>query len=251
MRGPAAGQGGRSAGRLRQAHAVRRHASTSTIEKERMPRKEKFRQGFLDVPEIERPEWGVSFTADADDSDEVHAPVRRTRFQFPLTADITNWYLGFNMLDPVVGNGGTPEQREATASCARRSRSRSTGKRATAASSATRAATPRTARCRRACSARASSTPRVPQPGHAPRRQTASIDAPPDRRREAAARRGRLPRRPRRRRPAGRWCSTTTSSAPSRRSSRPRTTGWSSSSPRSASSSRSAPPTSTSSRTRR
>ena len=32
-----------------------------TIEKEKVPRKEKFKQGYLDVPEIERPEWGVQF----------------------------------------------------------------------------------------------------------------------------------------------------------------------------------------------
>jgi len=83
-----------------------------TIEKERTPRKEKFRQGFLDVPEIERPEWGVSFKADADDSDEMRRLFDERKFQFPLTADITNWYLGFNMLDPVVGNTGTPQERE-------------------------------------------------------------------------------------------------------------------------------------------
>ncbi|HVQ05606.1 MAG TPA: ABC transporter substrate-binding protein [Burkholderiaceae bacterium] len=83
-----------------------------TIEKERTPRKEKFRQGFLDVPEIERPEWGVSFKADADDSDEMRKLFDQRKFQFPLTADITNWYLGFNMLDPAVGDVGTPQQRE-------------------------------------------------------------------------------------------------------------------------------------------
>ena len=49
-------------------------------------------------------------SADADDSDEVRRLFDERGFQFPLTADITNWYLGFNMLDPVVGNGGTPEQ---------------------------------------------------------------------------------------------------------------------------------------------
>lgn len=83
-----------------------------TIEKERTPRKEKFRQGFLDVPEIERPEWGVSFKADADDSDDMRRLFDERKFQFPLTADITNWYLGFNMLDPVVGHVGTPQRRE-------------------------------------------------------------------------------------------------------------------------------------------
>jgi len=83
-----------------------------TIEKERTPRKEKFKQGYLDVPEIERPEWGVAFQADMDDSDEVKRLFEERGFKLPLIADISNWYLGFNMLDPVVGNIGPPEQRE-------------------------------------------------------------------------------------------------------------------------------------------
>ena len=83
-----------------------------TIEKERTPRKEKFRQGYLDVPEIERPDWGVEFKANREDSDEVKRLFEERKFQFPLTADISNWYIGFNMLDPVVGNVGTPQERE-------------------------------------------------------------------------------------------------------------------------------------------
>lgn len=83
-----------------------------TIEKEKVPRKEKFKQGYLDVPEIERPEWGVDFTNDANDSDEVKRLFEQRGFKFPLMTDISNWYLGFNMLDPVVGRGDTPEQQE-------------------------------------------------------------------------------------------------------------------------------------------
>jgi ABC-type transport system substrate-binding protein len=82
----------------------------STIEKEKVPRKEKFKQGYLDVPEIERPEWGVEFRTDMDDSDEVKRLYEQRGFQFPLATDINNWYLGFNWLDPVVGRGDTPEQ---------------------------------------------------------------------------------------------------------------------------------------------
>ena len=55
----------------------------STIDKEKVPRKEKFKQGFLDVPEIERPEWGVEFNTDMQDSDEVKTPVRAARLQVP------------------------------------------------------------------------------------------------------------------------------------------------------------------------
>lgn len=83
-----------------------------TIEKEETPRKEKFRQGYLDVPEIERSEWGVKFRSDADDSDETKRLFTERGFQFPLLTDISIWYLGFNMLDPVIGKGDTPEQQE-------------------------------------------------------------------------------------------------------------------------------------------
>jgi ABC-type transport system substrate-binding protein len=81
-----------------------------TIEKEKVPKKEKFKQGFFDVPEIERPEWGVDFRNDADDSDDVKRQFEARGFKFPLMTDISNWYLGFNMLDPVIGRGDTPVQ---------------------------------------------------------------------------------------------------------------------------------------------
>ncbi|MBC7727456.1 MAG: ABC transporter substrate-binding protein [Microbacteriaceae bacterium] len=81
-----------------------------TIEKEKVARKEKFKQGYFDVPEIERPEWGVDFRTDAEDSDAVAAQFKQRGFQFPLMTDISNWYLGFNMLDPVVGKGATPAE---------------------------------------------------------------------------------------------------------------------------------------------
>lgn len=83
-----------------------------TIEKEKVPLKDKFKQGFFDVPEIERPEWGVDFRNDADDSDDVRALFDQRGFKFPVMTDISNWYLGFNMLDPVVGRGDTPEQQQ-------------------------------------------------------------------------------------------------------------------------------------------
>lgn len=83
-----------------------------TIEKEKVPRKEKFKQGYFDVPEIERPEWGVDFTNDLNDSDDVKRMFEERGFKFPLMTDISDWYLGFNMLDPVIGRGNTPEERE-------------------------------------------------------------------------------------------------------------------------------------------
>ena len=79
-------------------------------EKEKVPLKEKFKQGFFDLPEIERPEWGVDFMNDAGDSSQVAQMFKDRGFKFPMMTDISIWYLGFNQLDPVVGKGDTPEQ---------------------------------------------------------------------------------------------------------------------------------------------
>lgn len=85
-------------------------AIVSTNEREKVPHKAKFVQGYLDVPEIERPEWGVEFINDMQDSDATAALYAERGFRLPRTVDISNWYLGFNWLDPVVGRGDTPEQ---------------------------------------------------------------------------------------------------------------------------------------------
>ncbi|CAN5546512.1 ABC transporter substrate-binding protein [soil metagenome] len=82
------------------------------IEKENVPLKAKFVQGYLDVPEIERGEHGIEFSLDMDDSPRVKAEYLQRGFKFPRSVDLSNWYLGFNWLDPVVGKGDTPAQAE-------------------------------------------------------------------------------------------------------------------------------------------
>lgn len=82
----------------------------ANIERERVPHKAKFAQGYLDVPEIERTDWGVEFSTDMNDSEAVTKLYTERGMKFPKTVDISNWYLGFNWLDPVVGKGDTPEQ---------------------------------------------------------------------------------------------------------------------------------------------
>jgi ABC-type transport system substrate-binding protein len=81
-----------------------------TTEKDKTPLRAKFNQGFLDVPEIERNDWGPDFLADADDSDEVRKRFDERGMRFPKSIEPNNWYVGFNWLDPVVGKGDTPEQ---------------------------------------------------------------------------------------------------------------------------------------------
>jgi ABC-type transport system substrate-binding protein len=78
--------------------------------KERVPIKELFKQGYLDLPEMDRADWGVNLAVDRDDSDEVRAFFEQRGFRLPMDVDISNWYLGFNWLDPVIGRGDTPEQ---------------------------------------------------------------------------------------------------------------------------------------------
>jgi ABC-type transport system substrate-binding protein len=82
----------------------------TNVIKEKTPQKTNFTQGFLDVPEIERTEWGMDFLVDMDDSDAVKKKYEDRGFKFPRATDISNWYMGFNWYDPVVGKGDTPEQ---------------------------------------------------------------------------------------------------------------------------------------------
>jgi ABC-type transport system substrate-binding protein len=82
------------------------------IEKEKVPLKSKFRQGYLDVPVIERTDYGVEFSVDMEDSDEIRREYTDKGMKFPKVVDLSSWFLGFNMLDPVVGQGATPEQQQ-------------------------------------------------------------------------------------------------------------------------------------------
>ena len=82
----------------------------AVIEKEGVPLRAKFRQGYYDVPRIERVDDGLEFLVEMDDSEDVRRDYTARGFQLPKFADVTSWYLGFNMLDPVIGQGDTPER---------------------------------------------------------------------------------------------------------------------------------------------
>lgn len=80
--------------------------------KERVPRKQLFTQGHLDLPEVERSDWGVEFRTDMERSEAVRQRYTERGLRFPQAVDGASWYLGFNWLDPVVGRGDTPAQQE-------------------------------------------------------------------------------------------------------------------------------------------
>src|SRR5690606_26149557 len=83
-----------------------------SIEKEAVPLQGKFLQGYYDVPQIERGEYGVAFRVAAEDSPDKAALYAERGLQLPTTVETSIWYMGFNWLDPVVGLGDTPEQQE-------------------------------------------------------------------------------------------------------------------------------------------
>lgn len=81
-----------------------------TIEKEKIPQKTKFMQGYYDNPDVSRFDWLLDLDYDVKNSEEVARMFNERGIQMPRTLEISNWYLGFNWWDPVVGLGKTPEQ---------------------------------------------------------------------------------------------------------------------------------------------
>ncbi len=77
----------------------------STVEREKVPRQAKFRQGFYDIDVFERTDTGLEYLVDMQDSDEVRREYTQKGFRLERGSDVNNWFLGFNMLDPTLGDG--------------------------------------------------------------------------------------------------------------------------------------------------
>ncbi len=84
----------------------------ATVEREATPQKNKFRDGFYDMEVFERTDLGKSYLVEADDDDDVRATYLKKGFNFPQYNDVNSYIIGFNMIDPVIGYGDTPELRE-------------------------------------------------------------------------------------------------------------------------------------------
>lgn len=83
-----------------------------SLEKEAIPLSGKFLQGYYDVPQLDRGEYGVSMRVAASDSPQKASLYQDRGIALPTTVETSNWYMGFNWKDPVVGRGDTPEQQE-------------------------------------------------------------------------------------------------------------------------------------------
>jgi ABC-type transport system substrate-binding protein len=81
-----------------------------SMEKEAVPQDAKFRQGYLDVPELDQMSYGNAYRIQMEDSSKVNEEFTRKGILLPRTVDLSSSYMGFNWLDPVVGKGDTPEQ---------------------------------------------------------------------------------------------------------------------------------------------
>ena len=82
-----------------------------TIDKEKVPREAKFKQGYYDTPVIERTDTGLDYIVQAQDSDEVRHSFKEKGFQLPRFSDVNSYFIAFNMLDPVLGDVGTAEEK--------------------------------------------------------------------------------------------------------------------------------------------
>ncbi|MDE2453141.1 MAG: ABC transporter substrate-binding protein [Burkholderiales bacterium] len=84
----------------------------ATVEREGVPMQAKFRQGYYDVEVFERTDTGMSFRVAMQDSEAVRREYRAKGFRLDQGSDVNTYFIGFNMLDPVLGDTGSAEERE-------------------------------------------------------------------------------------------------------------------------------------------
>lgn len=82
------------------------------IEKEGVPLQAKFMQGYYDTPAIERLDVGTGYIVAMGDDKKKEKEFKDKGIRLPTSVEASNWYIGYNWIDPVVGKGATPEQAE-------------------------------------------------------------------------------------------------------------------------------------------
>jgi ABC-type transport system substrate-binding protein len=75
-----------------------------TIERESLPQRNKFRQGYYDVEVFERTDTGLDYLVAMQDSEQVRREYLDKGFRLKLGSDVNSYFVGFNMLDPVIGD---------------------------------------------------------------------------------------------------------------------------------------------------
>ncbi len=82
----------------------------STIDRESVPMRGKFRQGFYDLQVFERSDTGMDYRVAMQDSEEVRQEYLDKGFRLAQSSDVNSYFIGFNMNDPTIGWGDTPEE---------------------------------------------------------------------------------------------------------------------------------------------
>ena len=77
----------------------------ATVEREEASRKAKFRQGHYDVEVFERIDTGMTYRVEMQDSEEVRREYLDKGFRLNRDTDVNSYFIAFNMLDPVIGDG--------------------------------------------------------------------------------------------------------------------------------------------------
>jgi ABC-type transport system substrate-binding protein len=82
------------------------------VEREEISRRGKFRQGYYDVEVFERTDTGMDYLVGMQDSEAVRREYLDKGFRLNRNSDVNTYFIGFNMLDPVIGDGpdGTPAE---------------------------------------------------------------------------------------------------------------------------------------------
>jgi len=84
-------------------------AIVATVEREATPQRNKFRDGFYDLEVFERTDTGNGYLVEMNDSEQVREDYLAKGFDFPRSADVNSYIIGFNMIDPVLGGTESPE----------------------------------------------------------------------------------------------------------------------------------------------
>jgi ABC-type transport system substrate-binding protein len=79
------------------------------VEREQAPRRGKFRQGFYDIEVFERTDTGMDYLVGMQDSETVRKEYLEKGFRLNRGSDVNSYFVAFNMLDPVVGDGDNAE----------------------------------------------------------------------------------------------------------------------------------------------
>ncbi len=84
----------------------------STVEKEALPLQGKFRQGFYDLQVFERTDTGMSYRVAMQDSEDVRKEYLDKGFRLNKGSDVNSYFIGFNMLDPSIGDVGSKQEQD-------------------------------------------------------------------------------------------------------------------------------------------